>query len=103
MENLPKIIKDERGQLRVLVSEAVLLNDSELTVVQNVGMKGKAIVTCTFEADLSEYKTEAIEVLRKKVEELSELIEYKNKHIEHLDIEYHREKNKTWYQKLFSI
>lgn len=103
MENLPKIIKDERGQLRVLVSETVLLNDSELTVVQNVGMKGKALVTCTFEADLSEYKTEAIEVLRKKVEDLNELIEHKNKHLEYLDKEYDRERNRTWYQKLLGV
>lgn len=101
MEKLPKIIKDERGYLRVLLSEEqTILADSELKIIQNVGMKGRALVTCTFEADISEYKSKDNDYLLKQITDLKELVEYKDDEIKRLEagIRWYK---KPWYKKIF--
>lgn len=99
MEKLPKIIKDERGYLRIIVSEPTILKDSELTIVNNIGHKGVAIVTCTFEADLSEYNTDDVDYLKNKIKELQELADHRLRMMKLDEKKIEDLKQKPWYKK----
>lgn len=86
MNRLPKIIKNDKGYLTVLVTDNFeILKDTELTIVNNIGTKGHALVTCTFMADLSDYDPNDVNYLKSQISDLKDVILNKDNHIKQLN------------------
>lgn len=101
MSKLPKIIKSDKGYLTVLVTDNFeILKDTELTIVNNIGMKGHALVTCTFLADLSDYDPNDVNYLKSQISDLKDVILNKDNHIKQLNESI---KTRNWLKGLFKL
>lgn len=90
MTKTPKIVKTEQGYLQIRIDESLTLEDTKLVIENHVGMKDEAIVTVTFLADLSEYKTDDVDFYKNKLEETKSYIDSLKKTIEYYKNEYYK-------------
>lgn len=93
-KNLPKIIKDDSGYLRIKMTEKdTLLKDVKLEITNELGQENVAFVKCEFLADLSEIDRTP-EQYEELIKSLQETLERKDKFLKDALKELDRKKNK---------